>query len=56
MVDLKTFLGLAMSNQSCLDVTKQMLSWFLGDILGLENFQTLMIPVYSTTVLYDNLP
>ena len=36
MVDLKTFWDMAMSNQSCLDVTKQMSSWFLGDILGLK--------------------
>ena len=36
LVDLNTFLGLAMSNQSCLEVKEQMSNWFLGDILGLE--------------------
>jgi len=36
MVDLKTFLSWAMPNQSCLDFTKQVLSWFRGDILGQE--------------------
>ena len=50
-VDLKTFLGLAMSNQCCHAVTKLILGWFVGGILP----QTLMIPIYSTTVLYDNL-
>ena len=37
MVDLKTFFGLAMPNQSCLDVTKVFtLSWFSDNILGQE--------------------
>ena len=36
MINLKTFLGLAMPNQSCLDVTKQILCWFFFDILGQE--------------------
>ena len=35
-VDLKAFLGLALPNQSCLDVTKLILSWFWGDILRQE--------------------
>ena len=36
LVYLKTFLGLAMPNQSCLDVTKLISSWLLGDIFELE--------------------
>jgi len=35
MVDLKTFLGLALPNQSCNKV-KLILSWFWGNILGQE--------------------
>ena len=49
-VDLKTFLGLAMSNQCCHAVTKLILGWFVGGIFGQE---TLMIPMHSTTILYD---
>ena len=49
-VDLKTFLGLAMSNQCCHAVTKLILGWFVGG----KKPQTLMIPIYSTIVLYDN--
>ena len=52
-VDLKTFLGLAMPNQYFQTVRKQTSSWFLGDNLG-QNPQTFMIPIYSTTVLYDS--
>ena len=48
-VDLKTFLGLAMPNQCCHVVTKY---WFLGGILD-KKPQTLMIPIYSTTALFD---
>ena len=51
-VDLKTFLGLAMSNQCCHAVTKLILGWFVGGIFGQET-QKLMIPIYSTTVLYN---
>ena len=54
-VDLKTFLGLAMSNQCCHAVTKLIFGGFLGGIL---KPLTLLIPIYiyiySTTVLYDN--
>ena len=48
-VDLKTLLGLGMSNQCCHAVTKLILGWFVGG----KKPQTLMIPIYSTTVLYD---
>ena len=50
MVDLKTFLSLATPNQSCLSVTKLILSWFWGDILGPEvsNFHD----PYNTLLLY----
>jgi len=51
-VDLKTSLGLAMPNQCCHAVTKSILGWFVGGISG-KKFQTLMIPIYSATVLYD---
>jgi len=37
MVDLKTYLGLAMPNQYCLDVTKEMLSCFVGDFFCARN-------------------
>ena len=40
---------LAMPNQYCHAVMKLILGWFVGGIFG----QTLMIPIYSTTVLYD---
>ena len=42
-VDLKTSLGLA---------RKQISSWFWRDSFGPKP-QTFMIPIYSTTVLYD---
>ena len=51
-VDLKTFLGLAMPNQCCHVVTKLILGWFVGGILG-KKPQTSIIFMYSTTVLYD---
>ena len=35
-VDLKTFLGLAISNQCCHAVTKLILGWFVGGIFGQE--------------------
>ena len=53
-VDLKTSLGLAMPNQYSQTVRKQISSWFWEIILG-QNPQTFMIPIYSTTVLYDNI-
>jgi len=53
-VDVKTFLGLAMPNQCCHLVTKLILGWFVGGIFRQEKSQTLMIPMYSTTVLYDD--
>jgi len=46
MVDLKTFLDSVMPNQSCIDVTKLILSWFLYDI-WVKKSQTFMIPIYS---------
>ena len=36
MVDLKTFLGFSMPNQSCLGITKKILSWLWVDIFGQE--------------------
>ena len=44
-IDLKTFLGLAKPNQS---------AGFWVIISG-QNPQTFMIPIYSTTVLYDKV-
>jgi len=52
MINLKTFLGLAMPNQSCLDVTKQILCWFFL-IFWDKKFQAFMIPIYNAIVLYD---
>ena len=52
-VDMKTFLCLAMPNQYSQTVRKQISSWFWGDNLG-QNPQTFLIPIYSTTILYDN--
>ena len=34
--DLKTFLGLAMSNQCCHAITKLILGWFVGRIFAQE--------------------
>ena len=51
-IDLKTFLGLAKPNQYSQSARKQISSWFGVIILG-QNPQTFMIPIYSTTVLYD---
>ena len=53
-VDLKASLGLAMPNQYSQTVRKQISNWFGEIILG-QNPQTFMIPIYSTTVLYDTL-
>jgi len=53
MVDLKPFLDLGIPNQFCLDVTRQILSWFWGDILGQE-IPNLHDPyIYSTIILYN---
>ena len=41
-----------MPNQHCLDVTKQILSCFWGNILGQE-IPKFYDPIYSTTLLYD---
>jgi len=46
---MKTFLGLAMPNQYCLDITKYQAGF--GVIFWGKISQTFMIPVYSTTVL-----
>ena len=51
-VDLKTFLGLAIPNHYSQTVRKQYQAGFGKIILG-QNPQTFMIPIYSTTVLYD---
>ena len=51
-IDLKTFLGLAKPNQYSESIYQ---AGFGVIILGL-NPQTFMIPIYSTTVLYDNCP
>ena len=48
MVDLKTFLCLSMSNQYCLDYTG------FGVIFRDKKSLTSMIPMYSTTILYDS--
>ena len=49
-INLKTFLGLAMPNQ--LSESKYQAGF--GVIMSGQNPQTLMIPIYSTTVLYDS--
>ena len=51
-VDLKTFLGLTMPNQSCHAVRKYIFGGFLVEFFG-KKPQTLRIPMYSTAVLYD---
>ena len=51
-VDLKTFLGLAKPNQYSQTVRKQISRWFWGDDFG-PNPHNFIIPIYSTTVLYD---
>jgi len=51
-IDLKTFLGFAKPNQYSQSARKQVFSCFGVIILG-QNPQTFMIPIYSTTVLYD---
>ena len=49
-VDLKTFLGLAMPNQ-CSE--SKYLADFLVGFLGKKPQTLTLIPIYSTTVLYD---
>jgi len=51
-VDPKTFLGLAMPNQCCHVVTK--LRGLQVEFSG-KKTQTLVIPIYSTTILYDTI-
>ena len=48
----KSILGLAMPNQCCYMVTKLILGWIVGWISG-KKTQTLMVPIYNTTALYD---
>ena len=50
--NLKTFLGLAMPNQCCHAVRSKYLANLWVGLLG-KKPQTLLIPIYSTTVLYD---
>ena len=52
-IDLKTFLGLAMPNQYSQTVRSKYQAGFGVIILG-QNPLTFMIPIYSTTVLYDS--
>ena len=51
-IDLKTFLGLAKPNQFC-KVPESKYQAGFGAIISGQNPQTLMIPIYSTIVLYD---
>jgi len=51
-IDLKTFLGLAMLNQYSQSVKSKYQAGF-GVIISGQTPQTFMIPIYSTTVLYD---
>ena len=53
-VDLKTFLGLAMPNNAAMLSKSKYLADFLVEFLG-KKPQTLLIPIYSTTVLYDEM-
>ena len=51
LVELNTFLGLAMPNQSCHKIKLIIISrWFLGDILGLE-IPSLHYPYIATVLL-----
>jgi len=52
MVDLKTFLGLDMPNQYFPTVRIKKLAGFVAIFLD-QNSSTFMIPIYSTTVKYD---
>ena len=48
MVDLNTFLGLAMSNQSCHKLNvKLVFGWYFG-----ARTRTLMIPIYIVLLYY----
>ena len=51
-IDLKTFWGLAKPNQYSQSARKKYQAGF-GVIISGQNPQTFMIPIYSTTVLYD---
>jgi len=50
-IDVKTFLGLAMPPK----LSGSKLQAGFGEIISGQNSQTSMIPIYSTTVLYDKL-
>ena len=52
-IDLKTFLGLAMPNQYS-QISESKYQAGFGVMISGQNPQTFMIPIYSTTVLYDN--
>ena len=53
-IDLKTFLGLANPNQYMAPkVPESKYQAGFGVIISGQNPQTFMIPIYSTTVLYD---
>ena len=54
IVDLKTFLSLAMLNSCCHAVTQEICVWVVGGFLG-KNPQTFMISIYSTTILCGHL-
>ena len=51
-IDLKTFLGLAMPNQYYQTVRSKYQAGF-GVIIWGQNPRIFMIPIYSTTILYD---
>jgi len=53
-VDLKTFLGLASLTNAAMLSESKYLADFLVRFLG-KKPQTLLIPIYSTTILYDAL-
>ena len=54
-IDLKTFLSLAKPNHNTLKVSESKYQAGFGVIISGQNPQTFMIPIYSITVLYDNL-
>ena len=50
-IDLKTYLGLANTPK----VSESKYQAGFGVMISGQNLQTFMIPIYSTTVLYDNI-
>jgi len=54
-VDLKTFLGLAMPNQCSHMSESKCLANFLVGFWGKKPQTLLRIPIYSTTILYENI-